>query len=799
MTKSWNEETAPGVSLRAPNGGTSARSSSANEETSSTPKVPAAMAYFHPTTVTSDEEEEDTTPTETRSGRKTERSTTPGSTTTTTDCCTTSTTTLTMLGDDTIITTASNAADSSSIGVVSAPHCLSSPPPTDKIFVREPLLVTTTTTTTTPNTITTNTQTTRSLPAPEEDFRAVHKVRLSALRHNFACVESAAHRQRCSVIVVVKADGYGHGALATALYLADGCGADAFAVATLEEGIALRKAFENNPPGRWTKDMACLFPHGLCPIKESTARRMRPTQIRILVLGPPVGFPRCFDDYFFHGIEVMCSGPEVASALLHWVANENDRKRTQVERAAMEAKEKALLAARRLEMFFTETQDEKKEQSKDPRTSPLSSQKLLRHPSSTLGNVSGQDLAKEVRAILMNQKAAEELALHTGMQPKKPVSSVSAPVSEMNSSTENSVASDTKSVPIRPQITQTSGNTEKRVFGGIESAARSSRAREVAAAHAASVFDENSEEKLTPSLGTVNNPAVPPHRKRLRWHALVDSGMGRLGFRTEFVKRDETGRRDTVDILKEMVDMEIIHNAPIEFYGMCTHMADATSTSDYTNSQIARFTSLLKRVRDAGIQVPTVSTDNSAALLTTNLNHFDPVSILSQPNSDTRGYVRTGGAIYGQRPAFSQLKSISTLMASVRHVAILQKGESVGYDRAYIAPYDVRIATLTIGFADGYPRDLGNGVGRVQIRGEAFPVAGNVCMDMLMVELGPSEDRTGIGATITVGDTAVLWGPVDENEKEGMVRLQDIAGRLKTTQSALTCGLDKTRVLRKYV
>jgi alanine racemase len=228
--------------------------------------------------------------------------------------------------------------------------------------------------------------------------------------------------------------------------------------------------------------------------------------------------------------------------------------------------------------------------------------------------------------------------------------------------------------------------------------------------------------------------------------------------------------------------------------------SDARDLSDYTNSQITKFATLLKRVRAAGISVPTASTDNSAALLTTSLKHFDPVQMLSQPGADTRGYVRTGGAIYGQRPAFKQLQAVSTLLASVRHVAVRRKGDSVGYDRAYVAPYDVRIATLTIGFADGYPRELGNGVGKVQIRGAVFPIAGNVCMDMIMVELGPANEKEGIGASIVVGDTAVLWGPLDEDcEDEGMVRLQDVAATLKTTQSALTCGLDKIRVRRQFV
>lgn len=227
-------------------------------------------------------------------------------------------------------------------------------------------------------------------------------------------------------------------------------------------------------------------------------------------------------------------------------------------------------------------------------------------------------------------------------------------------------------------------------------------------------------------------------------------------------------------------------------------MADANSTSTYTNSQMNKFKALLKRVRAAGISVPTISTDNSAALLTTNLTHFDPKDLLTQSNADSRGFVRTGGAIYGQRPAFAQLRAVSTLMASVRHVAILKEGESVGYDRAYVAPRNVRIATLGVGFADGYCRELGNGVGTVSIRGHLFPVVGNICMDMLMVELGPAGDKYGAGAQVVVGDTAILWGPDDGEDGDGHVPLKDLATALKTTQSALTCGLNKERILRVY-
>lgn len=229
-------------------------------------------------------------------------------------------------------------------------------------------------------------------------------------------------------------------------------------------------------------------------------------------------------------------------------------------------------------------------------------------------------------------------------------------------------------------------------------------------------------------------------------------------------------------------------------------MAEASAESDFTNEQMVRFKALLNRVRQAGISVPTISTDNSSALLTTNLIHFNPAELLVQKNvTNSLGYVRTGGGIFGQRPAFPLLKSVSTLSASVRHVAIVLEGQSVGYDRAYIAPKNVRIGTVTIGFADGYPRDLGNGRGCVSIRGAVFPIAGNVCMDMLMVDLGPAEDVDGIGAKVAVGDRAVLWGPEHDGDSEGTIRLQDLAQKLNTTQSALTCGLNRARVQRQYV
>jgi len=809
--------------------------------------------------------------------------------------------------------------------------------------------------------------------------RAVHKIRLSGLSHNYSEVENAANRQKCSVIVVVKADGYGHGAIPSAIFLADKIGADAFAVATLEEGIALRKALRETAaatPGssesldyyfnlnqtnggsndlhrhqssgssRATADIDSVMSlatnsafsdvYGGGGMRKHRNRKnpRRIAHIRILVLGPPVGFPRCFDDYYHYNIEAMISGPEVAMALYEWVSNTDERKRLQVERAANELKEKILLEPSNQKagvlkptpkngaingdsntaVATTKTKegelkvaasiagghgDNNSQASSSGRSSMKSSGSAApiqqQIPSATLTNVTGSDLAKEVREILKNQKLAAETQKQQQQEHEEQiqlqlqrqqinqqrtannhggqtsgggdsvkvtaVSSIqdlTANTAAMTTSTAASALASAFSVGPGPDnrnsgTSSTNSVGTLQVFAGLEEIARHSRTRQKAMAsevfhdhgedeenicsgddstnlddgitkshqnqkHDRNPLEDGGDAPASPTKPTTssrsrhiptntNRQALPmtiQTKKRLRWHSLVDSGMGRLGFKTDTVSNDDKGkRRDTVEILKELVDLEVTLDCPIEFYGMCTHMADASnSTSTFTDSQMNKFKSLLKRVRNAGISVPTISTDNSAALLTTNLTHFttNAEELLTQTDADSRGFVRTGGAIYGQRPSFTQLRAVSTLMASVRHVATLKEGESVGYDRAYVAPMHVRIATLTIGFADGYPRDLGNGVGRVSIHGQLFPVAGNVCMDMLMVELGPANagDDTGIGARVVVGDTAILWGPDDGEEGEGHVRLQDVAATLKTTQSALTCGLNKERVLRRY-
>lgn len=857
----------------------------------------------------------------------------------------------------------------------------------------------------------------------QHPVRALHTIRLSAIRHNYNIVSAAANKQKCSVITVVKADGYGHGAIETALHLADYCGADAFAVATLEEGIALRKAFmesdqkfnhtnrilghtstnatamrigtnlggttmvtmtnhnaqnhsiveskksnSNNsrlvpitssslfqPPTSYTTSTplppkaievqsqsdissistnkkhqknhnhqcALTQPVRITNIQSTARKNLRSNNIRILVLGPPTNIPHDFNLYIHYNIEVMISSTKMARALMEWVADDDGRKIAEVDQVANERKKELLLESN--DIHVVEKNDHGLiinnggggvinggNTNSDigcgiGGINGTDIAALKRGQAATLTTLEGNALGKEVLAILNKAKDAANIAAATVVTTPTLAATQRASVMKNNTINNSSHVTGTnqsRSSPPNDSSSASSFNTSCKgpfPFKGIEDIAKQSRIRELAVAkitahmtgedddsndHSSdsnTVNDEmtntssstitppNEEEHNSSSMSrtstsssfgnhiinendlddtalvstvssavanaAINNGAPIKTRKKIRWHALVDSGMGRLGFKSIEDENDNTTNvgkgmegeseymhfnggdqfepngtqkreqwkngpnKETVSIIKSMCHAEI-DGAPIEFYGMCTHMAEASSNSSYTNEQMTRFKSLLKSVRQAGLSVPSISTDNSAALLTPSLTHFDPAELLSQPNCDTRGYVRSGGAVYGQRPAFTHLRAVSTLTASVRHIATMEKGESVGYDRAYIAEKNVRIATLSIGFADGYPRELGNGKGKVSIHGKKYPIAGNVCMDMLMVDLGSVEDESNCGTEICVGDIAYLWGPENDDlvdGGEGNIRLQDIAKTLNTTQSALTCGLDKVRVQRQYV
>merc|ERR1719420_1699926 len=134
-----------------------------------------------------------------------------------------------------------------------------------------------------------------------------------------------------------------------------------------------------------------------------------------------------------------------------------------------------------------------------------------------------------------------------------------------------------------------------------------------------------------------------------------------------------------------------------------------------------------------------IHVENSQALLDDAIPNDMVRDLLEGPegNCETVGYCRTGGGMYGQRN-FDFLKPCITLKAQIRHTHIAPKGAPIGYDRSWVAPEDVKIATLAIGFADGYPRACSNAgsygvAANIGVHGQHCQIAGKVCMDMMMV------------------------------------------------------------------
>jgi alanine racemase len=117
--------------------------------------------------------------------------------------------------------------------------------------------------------------------------------------------------------------------------------------------------------------------------------------------------------------------------------------------------------------------------------------------------------------------------------------------------------------------------------------------------------------------------------------------------------------------------------------------------------------------------------------------------------------VRLGIGLYGVDSTAQkrlQLMPVAALRSTIAQVRDVKKGDSVGYSRKGIMQHNGRVATIRIGYADGYNRALSNGVGKVWIKGSLAPVIGNICMDMTMVDVTGIED-------IKEGDAVEIFGP----------------------------------------
>jgi alanine racemase len=224
--------------------------------------------------------------------------------------------------------------------------------------------------------------------------------------------------------------------------------------------------------------------------------------------------------------------------------------------------------------------------------------------------------------------------------------------------------------------------------------------------------------------------------------------------------------------------LKALRAAPgVEVEGIMTHFA--TVDRRFTLEHLAVFDALLRRLGPAAPSLAHVS--NSGTLLAL------PETFRGRP------LARAGGALFGlvsERVAEAEaahLRPVMRLTSRVVHLQTIRAGEAVSYGRTWTAARPTRIAVVAGGYGDGLPRALSN-AGAVGVGGRLWPIAGRVCMDMLMLDLG---DPAGPGGAVGLGDEAVLFG-------EGGPSALHVAERAGTIAYAVTCGLT-ARVPRVYV
>ena len=250
-------------------------------------------------------------------------------------------------------------------------------------------------------------------------------------------------------------------------------------------------------------------------------------------------------------------------------------------------------------------------------------------------------------------------------------------------------------------------------------------------------------------------------------HLKIDTGMGRIGFAVR------SGFDETIH------ELEALYTLPgLDICGVFQHfaVADSNTPADtaYTDEQYALFARVVARLQADGFATGTVHCANSAAQLRHPEWRHD--------------MTRAGIILYGLDPSddvrFPALQPVMSLKCVVTFVKDLQPGQSVSYGRTFTAERPMRVATVCVGYADGYPRQLSCGKGIVEVHGKACPVLGRVCMDQMMV------DVTGI-PDIHEGDEAILWGGKVSDDAE------TIARKTNTISYEVQCGVSR-RVPRVY-
>ena len=253
-------------------------------------------------------------------------------------------------------------------------------------------------------------------------------------------------------------------------------------------------------------------------------------------------------------------------------------------------------------------------------------------------------------------------------------------------------------------------------------------------------------------------------KKEARIHIKVDTGMNRIGF------------KPTEESVGQVQRIQKLPNIKIQ--GIFTHFACADE-EDKTSARYQKelFDQFVSKIEEKGIEIPVKHVSNSAAIMDLRECRMD--------------MVRSGIITYGLYPSEEvdksaiDLKPALSLISHVIHVKEVGPGEGVSYGSTFVTDRKTRIATIPVGYADGYPRALSSR-GRVIIRGQYAPIIGRICMDQFMVDVTDIEG-------VSVMDRVTLVG----TEGDKNISVEEAADLAGSFNYEFVCGIGK-RVPRVY-
>lgn len=253
-------------------------------------------------------------------------------------------------------------------------------------------------------------------------------------------------------------------------------------------------------------------------------------------------------------------------------------------------------------------------------------------------------------------------------------------------------------------------------------------------------------------------------KKVAKVHMKIDTGMHRIG-----VKKKE----DALHLAKKL------QSSYVEIEGIFTHFADADNPDDttYTEKQFSHFEMVVSYLADHGFHIPIKHCCNSAGTIAYPHMHLD--------------MVRVGISLYGLYPSDHLREKIDLVQVMSFHtkpifIKQLQAGDTISYGCTYTPDEEKVVATIPVGYADGFNRRLSN-KGHVTVKGKRVPIVGRICMDQSMIDITTLEE-------MKEDETVTIFG----DPMEGYISLGEVADQLDTIHYELVCLIGK-RVPRVYV